>query len=82
MLIVQQAFIAMSKRGPLRELIVSVMRDVADNKASLATIDPIGTYQRIITSDDNVTTQVKRKLNSGEYKTAKEWAQLKGGGAK
>lgn len=74
--------ISMSKRGPLRELMVSVMRDVADNKATLATIDVVGTYERIITNDDTVTTQIKKKLNSGEYKTAKEWEQLKGGGLK
>lgn len=64
--------VSMSKRGPLRDLMIHIMGDVAYNNANINTIDITGTYNRIVL-DDTTKNDIQQKLRKGDYRSTNEW---------
>ena len=64
--------VSMSKRGPLRDLMIHVMSDVAYNGANINTIDVSGTYNRVVL-DDTMKEDIRQKLRTGDYRSTNEW---------
>ena len=63
--------ISMSKRGPLRDLIVNVMSNVAFAGATISTLDVSGAYEKIVI-DNTHENVIKNRISSGNLKSYNE----------
>lgn len=67
--------ISMSKRGPIGELIINVMSNVAFSGATIATLDISGAYEKIVI-DKTHETFVKNKVSMGNLTSFNERNQV------
>ena len=69
--------ISMSKRGPLRDLIVNVMSNVAFSDSTISTLDVSGAYEKIVI-DNTHEHLIKNKISKENLKSYNERREQSG----